>query len=415
VFQAHHDVHKLTTSAILFILQLPSIYTIKMPNIKIIRETLAELPNGPPLVVAVTGGTTGIGSYVAKALATTFAKSGSKLRVYIVGRNATRAESVIAQGQEISPGSEWRFVKGTDLALISEVDRASAEIIRQETEAPFHGGPARLDLLYMSHCYPILKERSSKSLDISCFGLPHEPVTRQNQRLIFCALATTEGLDAFLSTTYYSRIRFTLKLMPLLTASPTPAHVVSIYAGGMEDGTAPGELPLGCPPPAIYGVSAVRKYTCFMKAFFFEDLAEKHAGKVSFSHVYPGLVDGPAFSSPDMPTWFKIIWTFLKPIALLVYMTPPDTCGEAMLYVATPRYTAKGGLENDQKLLGGVEVARGTDGEVGSGAYALGQRADEWSKGKSYEKVRTEETHKQVWDHTMEVLDGIEKENQNPK
>jgi NAD(P)-dependent dehydrogenase (short-subunit alcohol dehydrogenase family) len=133
-----------------------------MPNLKIIRAAIADLPNGPPLVVALTGGTTGIGSYVAEALASTFAKHGSKLRVYIVGRNATRAESVMTQCQATSPGSEWRFVQATDLALISEVDRACAEIIRQETEAPFHGGPVRLDLLYMSHCYPILKERSSK-------------------------------------------------------------------------------------------------------------------------------------------------------------------------------------------------------------------------------------------------------------
>jgi NAD(P)-dependent dehydrogenase (short-subunit alcohol dehydrogenase family) len=138
-----------------------------MPSPSIIRSAIAELPNGPPLVVALTGGTTGIGSYVAKAFATTFAKSGSKLRVYIVGRNATRAETVISECKEISPGSEWRFVQAKDLALISDVDSASAEIIRQETEAPFHGGPARLDLLYMSHCYPIIVKPTSKSFNIS--------------------------------------------------------------------------------------------------------------------------------------------------------------------------------------------------------------------------------------------------------
>ena len=133
-----------------------------MPNFSTIRSAIAELPNGPPIVVALTGGTTGIGSYVATALASTFADQGSKLRVYIVGRNAARAEAVIADGQRLSPGSEWRFVKASDLALISNVDLACADIIRQESEAPFHGGPLRLDLLYMSHCYPILKERTSK-------------------------------------------------------------------------------------------------------------------------------------------------------------------------------------------------------------------------------------------------------------
>ena len=133
-----------------------------MPRVNVIQAAVLELPKGPPLVAALPGGTTGIGSYIAEALATTYAKDGSKLRVYIVGRNADRAAALIEKCQKSCPGSEWRFVKATDLALISEVDRCCSEIIRQETEAPFHRGPVRLDLLCMTHCYPILKERSSE-------------------------------------------------------------------------------------------------------------------------------------------------------------------------------------------------------------------------------------------------------------
>ena len=133
-----------------------------MPSLSVIRSAVAKLPDGPPLVAAFPGGTTGIGSYVVRALAKAFASHGSKLRIYIVGRNVDRAQAVIDEGKSLSPGSEWRFVQATDLALISEVDRCCAEIIRQETEAPFHGGPVRLDVLYMSYCYPILKERTSE-------------------------------------------------------------------------------------------------------------------------------------------------------------------------------------------------------------------------------------------------------------
>jgi hypothetical protein len=133
-----------------------------MPNINIIRSAVADLSLGPPLVVVLSGGTTGIGSYVANSLAKSFTSNGSKLRVYIVGRNATRAKVVMDQGKSISPGSDWRFVQATDLALISEVDRSCAEIIRQETEHSLHDKPS-IDLLYMSHSYPILKEQSSKS------------------------------------------------------------------------------------------------------------------------------------------------------------------------------------------------------------------------------------------------------------
>jgi NAD(P)-dependent dehydrogenase (short-subunit alcohol dehydrogenase family) len=133
-----------------------------MPDLKVISSGIAELPNGPPLVVAIAGGTTGIGSYIAKALATTFGSHGSKLRVYIIGRNATRAEAVLTDVRQISPGSEWHFVQATDLALIGEVDRCCAELIRQETAAPFHGGPIRLDLLYMTHSYSPLATRSGE-------------------------------------------------------------------------------------------------------------------------------------------------------------------------------------------------------------------------------------------------------------
>ena len=202
-----------------------------------------------------------------------------------------------------------------------------------------------------------------------------------------------------------------MQLMPLLTASPLPGHVVSIYAGGFEDGTKPGEMPIGLPPPATYGIAGVRKHACFMKNFLFEDLAEKNAGHLSLSHIYPGLVDGPGFYSPDMPTWFRILWRVLKPLAML-YMTSAEDCGNVMLYLATSRYPAKGTIEAGGKnLVGGVEVAKSTNAELGGGSYALGQRGDVQAKGKSYENVRQEGLSKKVWDHTMETLERIEKEN----
>ena len=202
-----------------------------------------------------------------------------------------------------------------------------------------------------------------------------------------------------------------MQLMPLLTASPLPGHAVSIYAGGFDNETKPGELPIGCPPPATYGVAGVRKHASFMKNFLFEELAEKNAGHLSLSHIYPGLVDGPGFYNYDMPTWFRILWRLLKPLALF-YMTSADDCGQVMLYLATSRYPAKGTIEEGGKNpAGGVEVAESTNAELGGGSYSLGQRGDVRAKGKSYEKVRQEGLSKKIWDHTMETLEHIEKEN----
>ncbi|KAF2437278.1 hypothetical protein P171DRAFT_373790 [Karstenula rhodostoma CBS 690.94] len=271
-----------------------------MPSLPTIQSALSELPKGPPIVVALPGGTTGIGSYIARALARTYANHGTKLRVYIVGRNATRAESVLSECRQASSGSEWRFIQTPDLALISEVDRCCAEIVRQETEAPFHGGTPRLDLLYMTYSYPPLKERSST----------------------------------------------------------------------FENGTKPGEFPVGCPTDTTYGVSAVRKHASFMKTFLFEELAEKHAGKLRLTHIYPGLVDGPVFLGSDAPTWFKWFWRLSKPL-ISWYMTAPD-------------------------------------GERGGGSYSVGQRADAQT-GIMYEKVRQADTRQKVWRHTMETLEQVEK------
>jgi hypothetical protein len=205
-------------------------------------------------------------------------------------------------------------------------------------------------------------------------------------------------------------MRFILQLMPLLTASPVPGHVISVYAGGFEDGTSPGELPIDCPPPATYGVAGVRKHASFMKTFFFEELAEKHAGKLSLSHIFPGLVDGPGFYSTEMPAWFRFLWRLLKPLSSFI-MTSPDVCGQVMLYLGTSSYPAKGTIQDGQNAIGEVEVAKSTKGEVGGGSYTLGERADVKNVGMSYEKVRTKDTGQQVWDHTMSILERIEKEN----
>ncbi|KAJ4292404.1 Diamine acetyltransferase 2 [Kalmusia sp. IMI 367209] len=344
-----------------------------MPNLQVIQSAISKLPDGLPLVAAIPGGTTGIGSYIAKALAKTYANHGDKLRVYIVGRNVMRAENVLSECRQISPGSDWRFVRATDLALISEVDHCCAEIVRQETEAPFRDGVARLDLLYMTYSYPVLKERST----------------------------TSEGLDSFIATLYYTRIRFIMQLLPLLTVSTLPSQIVSVYAGTMEDGTKSGEFPVGCPPDSIYGIGAVRKHTSFMKTFMFEELAQKHAGRLRLTHILPGLVDGPGFQSPDVPGWFKVVWRLLKPL-LGWYMTSPDVCGQVMVYLATSHFPARGASTEVKN------VTRDSRGEVGGGAYSVGQRADA-QKGIMYEKVRQADTSKRIWDHTMDVLEKAEK------
>lgn len=72
-----------------------------MPNLTAIEAVVSQLSKGPPLVIALAGGTTGIGSYIATALSTAFANRGSNLRVYIIGRNAERAALVTAESKSV--------------------------------------------------------------------------------------------------------------------------------------------------------------------------------------------------------------------------------------------------------------------------------------------------------------------------
>ncbi|KAI1379108.1 hypothetical protein F4677DRAFT_442838 [Hypoxylon crocopeplum] len=45
---------------------------------------------------------------------------------------------------------------------------------------------------------------------------------------------TKEGIDKYFCLLYYSRMRFIDQLLPLLTASPLPGHVVSVLNSGRE-------------------------------------------------------------------------------------------------------------------------------------------------------------------------------------
>ncbi len=50
----------------------------------------------------------------------------------------------------LCPEGQFRFVQAEDLALLKDVDRVCAEIIRIEEDENANGGTARVDLLVMS-------------------------------------------------------------------------------------------------------------------------------------------------------------------------------------------------------------------------------------------------------------------------
>lgn len=98
----------------------------------------STLPSSP--VAVFTGATSGIGASTAKAFARATGTADLKPRVYIIGRNESAAEEVVAYCKQRCPQGEWVFLKG-DLSLIKGVDEVCGEIEKREE---------RIDILFLS-------------------------------------------------------------------------------------------------------------------------------------------------------------------------------------------------------------------------------------------------------------------------
>lgn len=208
-----------------------------------------------------------------------------------------------------------------------------------------------------------------------------------------------------MSLLYYSRMRFINNLLPnlLCSTSPTSARIVSIYAGGAEAMGTLHSTDLSLDQPKHYSFANCRTHSVAMTTMFFEDLASKHAGRLSCSHMYPGLVVHKGFDDPGYPWWFKIMWTIVKPFAqfLPMYLTPEEI-GQRVLYLATSeRYAARG-------VEGGAEVDA-TDGVKGGGAYSVTYTNEINDVSKYYQKLKAEKFKEAVLDHTEDVFEAIEK------
>jgi len=141
-----------------------------------------------------------------------------------------------------------------------------------------------------------------------------------------------------------------------------------------------------------------------MKTMFFEDLATKHPGKLSCSHIFPGIVVHKGFDDPSFPLWFVIAWKGAKPFTRFLPMyLKAEEIGQRVLYLATDRFPAR---ESGQKLDGCVMA---TDGVEGGGAYSVTYTNEINDVSKFYQKLRPEGFKESVLQHTGEVFEAIGK------
>jgi hypothetical protein len=213
---------------------------------------------------------------------------------------------------------------------------------------------------------------------------------------------TKEGIDITMSLMYYSRMRAIIKLLPLLIRSNLPAMVVSVYAAGMEGKLYPDDLSLR--DLKHYSYSQARSHMGYMHTLFMETMAEQNTGKLRLVHIFPGLVLGPGFQSPELPTWFRIIWRWIfVPLFGRLVTVPTEESGDRMVSLASPRYPPRSNGRSDSQ----EDVVLGTDGKPGSGVYALTWNGENTHNAKAYEKIDKDELRAKVWQHTKKAFDVI--------
>ena len=220
---------------------------------------------------------------------------------------------------------------------------------------------------------------------------------------------TDEGLDKSMALLYYSRMRFATLLLPLLRASTLPAHVVSVYAAGMEGRGKlfTDDLPLE--KAGHYTFQNCGAHVGYMKTLFFEQLAKQNEGKVAFIHAYPFIVITPTYGNSNLPWWFRAIWFVLGPLVTRFLAVSAEECGDRHLSLSGPRYPPRSVQVLSEHMT--ANLAMSTDGVPGGGAYALDQNGEPTPSKDKRAKLYSglpQDLAGRVWEHTMAIFHTVE-------
>ncbi|ORY27106.1 putative short-chain dehydrogenases/reductase [Naematelia encephala] len=176
---------------------------------------------------------------------------------------------------------------------------------------------------------------------------------------------TSEGLSIPYVLPVTSRILFTLNLLPALQKATSLKRVVSIFAGGHEGAFDENEW-------AEYANKKPMKARAHLASMITmaNNVMARQAPDVSFIHNYPGAVRTPfGKDAKGLMAAIRVVFNFVGYFA--IKYLPPAECGALQLYGATSaRYPPAAGEAMGVPLSDDVPVARGTDGQAGSGSYS---------------------------------------------
>lgn len=330
-----------------------------MVTLDIVRKANISLRTRLPKPVALfVGGTSGIGRSTLRQLAL----NTEAPTAYIVGRSETNAKPLLKELHQLNPLGSYNFIEA-DVSLISNVDKA-CESIKQREKA--------LNLLFMTPGGLSLVGRRE----------------------------TSEGIDKLFALRYYTRMRFTQNLLPLLEAAEhQPGRVVSVLGGGFEGNINADDLDL----KHNYNIVSCAMHSVTMTSLAMEHLAASH--RASFVHVFPGLVSTNiytnSFSPPLAAVYNYGVWPLMYPFSVDI-----EESGQRHLFHATSERYSDITVEKSEATSAHDEdrAAMGSDGVLGSGAYLMNWKGETSAARKKMQKLRAQGMARQIWDHTTELL-----------
>jgi hypothetical protein len=281
-------------------------------------------------------------------------------------RSRERGEALCRHLHELNPGGKAIFIEA-DVSLLKNCDELCADLRRRETKIHF---------LLLTAGYMTLRGRRE----------------------------TPEGLDRKMTVNYYSRIRCTLNLMPLLEAASKAnelSRVITVLAAGSEADVRVDDLEL----KKDFTLQACLAHCVVMTDFAIEELAKRYPG-TSFAHSYPGTVKTGIANELTGPVRLavKVLYAVMTPWILNV-----QESGERHFFQMTSDcYPSRQGSVGIP-IPDGLSQMRGTDYMPGSGAYLLDWDGKATGDEKVLKKYRAMNFGQTVWDHTMKMFDQAER------
>ncbi|KAI4122245.1 MAG: hypothetical protein LQ338_005918 [Usnochroma carphineum] len=364
-----------------------------MVAISLVRQSNETLRNLPPHLssptAVFTGATQGIGLATLRQLAIHTVNP----TCYIVGRNEARLQEIVDELKELNAKGTYVSVKG-EVSLLESVDECCGMIKQMIGEG------RGVDLLCMSQGYLTFGGRDGK-LRFTAVAETVGSISGRSRLTVPECVETKEGLDRLLSLRYYSRLRTVYNLLPLLSLTPNP-HIVSVLAADNEGKIYEDDLEL----KHNYGFISCMYHGNTMTSLAFEHLAKENP-KVAFVHVYPGYV-----RTNIMQSGFS--WPLISFLEIPVH----DVGDRQVFHATSSRYpslsASKTTASPDSTSLGaplpeGVDIADGSDGKRGSGAYLTmaDSEAAPSGTGKLMTGYRERGLPEKVWKHTLETFSTV--------